>query len=255
MASLAVLPRASCLASSSRSRRPASCRPIAAVSSPSCCCCSSSQPSAASGPASRACTAAYSAREQHAAARDEHASTASCSHGAGTPTATKHLASVALAAAAILACSSPLAAQAFELQTEPANALSLPTWAIHVSSVVEWITAMVSTANPHSRTQCSPQDLPHMNTHSHAHKHIRCSFLRTQGLFWKYAEVSGNQTFKGMTWGMLPSLGSAMCACTWHFFYNAPSLEFLVALQVGQGSQSKGLWMLCSGRTHCTLGK
>lgn len=22
----------------------------------------------------------------------------------------------------------------------------------------------------------------------------------------------------------LPSLGSAMCACTWHFFYNAPEL-------------------------------
>ena len=31
---------------------------------------------------------------------------------------------------------------------------------------------------------------------------------------------------------MLPSLGSAMCACTWHFFYNAPDLELLVALQV-----------------------
>ena len=40
-----------------------------------------------------------------------------------------------------------------------------------------------------------------------------------------------------MTWGMLPSLGSAMCACTWHFFYNAPSLEFLVALQVSPGGK------------------
>ena len=28
-----------------------------------------------------------------------------------------------------------------------------------------------------------------------------------------------------MAWGMLPSLGSAMCACTWHLFYNAPKLE------------------------------
>lgn len=29
------------------------------------------------------------------------------------------------------------------LREEPANALSLPTWAIHVSSVVEWVAAMV----------------------------------------------------------------------------------------------------------------
>lgn len=34
-----------------------------------------------------------------------------------------------------------------------------------------------------------------------------------------------------MTWGMLPALGSAMAACTWHLFYNSPDLEFLVALQ------------------------
>ncbi|KNA12118.1 hypothetical protein SOVF_128810 isoform B [Spinacia oleracea] len=29
----------------------------------------------------------------------------------------------------------------------------------------------------------------------------------------------------------IPLLGGAMCACTWHFFYNAESLELLVALQ------------------------
>lgn len=39
---------------------------------------------------------------------------------------------------------SALPAHALELLAEPANALSLPTWAIHVSSVVEWVTAMVS---------------------------------------------------------------------------------------------------------------
>lgn len=50
-------------------------------------------------------------------------------------------------------------------------------------------------------------------------------------LMWKYGEVSGNPRWKGMSWGMLPCLGSAMCACTWHFFYNATELEFLVALQ------------------------
>lgn len=92
------------------------------------------------------------------------------------------------------ALSSPEAGHAAEfLAGEPSNALSLPTWAIHTSSVIEWGIAM--------------------------------------SLMWKYGEVSGNERWKGMTWGMLPCLGSAMCACTWHFFYNAPELEFLVALQ------------------------
>lgn len=81
-------------------------------------------------------------------------------------------------------------ALAFELHGEPSNALSLPTWAVHTSSVIEWVTAM--------------------------------------GLMWKYAQVTGNDTWKGMTWGMLPCMGSALCACTWHFFYNAPELEVSV---------------------------
>ncbi|XP_072092822.1 uncharacterized protein [Arachis hypogaea] len=29
----------------------------------------------------------------------------------------------------------------------------------------------------------------------------------------------------------VPLLGGALCACTWHFFYNSESLEVLVALQ------------------------
>ena len=31
---------------------------------------------------------------------------------------------------------------------------------------------------------------------------------------------------------MMPLLGGAMTACTYHFFYNSPSLDALVALQV-----------------------
>jgi hypothetical protein len=50
-------------------------------------------------------------------------------------------------------------------------------------------------------------------------------------LAWRYADASGDQRWKGLTWGMVPALGSAMCACTWHFFYNAPELDLLVALQ------------------------
>jgi len=83
--------------------------------------------------------------------------------------------------------------RALFVHPEAANALSLPTWAVHTSSVFEWGLAM--------------------------------------RLIWQYAEVTGNERWKGMSWGMLPCLGSAMCACTWHFFYNATELEFLVALQ------------------------
>ncbi|KAL1830879.1 hypothetical protein ACET3Z_000530 [Daucus carota] len=76
---------------------------------------------------------------------------------------------------------------------EPSNALSLPTWAIHVSSVAEWVIAMA--------------------------------------LVWQYGEKSGYESWKGLSWGMVPLLGGAFCACTWHFFYNSESLEVLVALQ------------------------
>ncbi|XP_059308239.1 uncharacterized protein LOC132059596 [Lycium ferocissimum] len=76
---------------------------------------------------------------------------------------------------------------------EPSNALSLHTWASHVSSVVEWITAMA--------------------------------------LVWQYGEKSGYESWKGLSWAMVPLLGGALCACTWHFFYNSESLEVVVALQ------------------------
>ncbi|KAL1556791.1 ycf49-like protein [Salvia divinorum] len=93
----------------------------------------------------------------------------------------------------IMSLSGPSSAAEFPILTEPSNALSLPTWAVHVSSVVEWATAMV--------------------------------------LVWQYGEKSGYQSWKGLSWGMVPLLGGALCACTWHFFYNAESLEILVALQ------------------------
>ena len=73
------------------------------------------------------------------------------------------------------------------------QALSIPTWIIHVSSVIEWIAAI--------------------------------------WLIWKYGEVIGNPAWGALSFGMLPALVSAMCACTWHFFENSPSLEWLVTLQ------------------------
>ncbi|CAO2827166.1 unnamed protein product [Amaranthus hypochondriacus] len=91
-----------------------------------------------------------------------------------------------------IAIESPSLLSSIQIQ-EPPNALSLPTWAVHVSSVAEWVIAMT--------------------------------------LVWQYGDKPGNESWKGLSWGMVPLLGGAMCACTWHFFYNAESLEVLVALQ------------------------
>ena len=110
---------------------------------------------------------------------------------------------------------------------EPANALSMPTWVIHVASLLEWLVAM--------------------------------------GLVWRIGSVSGNPKWKGLTWGMIPSHSSGVVACVYvatavglelfdllrtvmlqpspsrfttlgpfcaqHFFYNAEALQFLVTLQ------------------------
>ena len=83
----------------------------------------------------------------------------------------------------------------FPLHAEPENALSIPTWAIHFSSVFEYLFAM--------------------------------------GMMWQFAALTGNERFKGMTWGMLPLHASGVAACTYHFFYNNPDLAFLVTLQAG----------------------
>jgi hypothetical protein len=78
---------------------------------------------------------------------------------------------------------------------EPDNALSIPTWAIHFSSVFEYLFAM--------------------------------------NLIWRFAETTQNEKWKGLTWGMLPLHASGICACTYHFFYNPSSLQFLVSTQAG----------------------
>ncbi|MEN9206143.1 MAG: DUF2499 domain-containing protein [Thermostichales cyanobacterium BF4_bins_65] len=73
------------------------------------------------------------------------------------------------------------------------HALSLPTWWIHLASVVEWLAAMV--------------------------------------LVSQIARQPGRQAWYGLAWAMLPALVSAMCAITWHLFDNAPDLEYLVTWQ------------------------
>ncbi len=73
------------------------------------------------------------------------------------------------------------------------HALSIPTWIIHVSSVIEWATAI--------------------------------------WLIWSYSEVTQNRGWRFFALAMLPALVSAMCACTWHFFDNPSHLQWLVTLQ------------------------
>jgi hypothetical protein len=52
-------------------------------------------------------------------------------------------------------------------------------------------------------------------------------------LIWEHAETSSNPRWKGMTWGMIPSHASGLCACTYHLFYNSPELYPLVSIQAG----------------------
>lgn len=73
------------------------------------------------------------------------------------------------------------------------HALSIPTWIIHISSVVEWIVAIWFIAS--------------------------------------YGNMTRNWAWYGLSFAMLPALISAMCACTWHYFDNDPTLEWLVTLQ------------------------
>lgn len=92
--------------------------------------------------------------------------------------------------------------------------LSLPTWIIHISSVVEWIVAI--------------------------------------WLVSVYGEVTKDRTFMALSWGMLPALVGAMCACTWHFFDNTPTMEWLVTLQaamtlVGNCTLCAAAWWIWRG--------
>ncbi|CAB9513370.1 Protein of unknown function (DUF2499) [Seminavis robusta] len=74
---------------------------------------------------------------------------------------------------------------------EPANALTVATWIIHISSLVEFLVAM--------------------------------------GFAWRWADVSNNPTWKGLTWGLLPLHSSGITACTYHLFYNG--IPVMVPLQ------------------------
>jgi hypothetical protein len=91
------------------------------------------------------------------------------------------------------------------------HALSLPTWWIHITSVLEWVVAMVAVQ--------------------------RLARVRQQGA-WRWLALA-----------MLPALVSAMCACTWHLFDNPDELRGLVVLQAalttaGNGALALAAWQI-----------
>ena len=78
---------------------------------------------------------------------------------------------------------------------DPVNSLSIPTWVVHSSSLLEWLYAMK--------------------------------------LAWEHADFSSNPKWRNLTWAMIPSHTSGICACTYHLFYNTPLLSWIVSLQAG----------------------
>jgi hypothetical protein len=75
------------------------------------------------------------------------------------------------------------------------HALSLGTWWIHVTSVLEWILAIVA-VEAFGRRRLEPG--------------------------WRWLALA-----------MVPALASAMAACTWHLFDNSTALKGLVVFQAG----------------------
>ena len=73
------------------------------------------------------------------------------------------------------------------------HALSLGTWWIHVTSVVEWLLAIFAVQS-----------------------------------YGRWRQETG---WRWLALAMVPALLSAMAACTWHLFDNAPALQGLVVFQ------------------------
>lgn len=85
----------------------------------------------------------------------------------------------------------PFTLEGLGASPEPENALTVATWIIHVSSLVE--------------------------------------FLVVMGFCWRWADVVKNPTWKGLTWGLIPLHTSGITACVSHLFFN--QIAFLVPLQ------------------------
>ena len=98
------------------------------------------------------------------------------------------------------------------------HALSLGTWWIHLTSVLEWIAAMVA---------------------------IQAFGSRRREGGWRWLALA-----------MVPALASAMAACTWHLFDNSGSLKGLVVLQaalttLGNTTLALAAWNLLRQQRLC----
>lgn len=91
------------------------------------------------------------------------------------------------------------------------HALSLGTWWIHITSVLEWLAAIVA---------------------------IQA---------WGASRREGG--WRWLALAMVPALASAMAACTWHLFDNSSALQGLVVFQagltaLGNGAMAAAAWNL-----------
>jgi hypothetical protein len=91
------------------------------------------------------------------------------------------------------------------------HALSLPTWWIHITSVLEWVVAILA---------------------------VQAFGRRRREGGWRWLALA-----------MVPALVSAMAACTWHLFDNSASLRGLVVLQaaltaLGNAALALAAWNL-----------
>ena len=71
--------------------------------------------------------------------------------------------------------------------------LSIPTWFIHLTTLVEWLAAII--------------------------------------LISRLSVVTGNKAYNILALAMLPNLASAMAAITWHIYDNPQTLKGLVVFQ------------------------
>ena len=102
------------------------------------------------------------------------------------------------------------------------HALSLGTWWIHITSVLEWLAAIVA---------------------------IQAWGVSRREGGWRWLALA-----------MVPALASAMAACTWHLFDNSPALQGLVVLQagltaLGNGALALAAWNLLRLQRNGQLGR
>lgn len=128
----------------------------------------------------------------------------------------------------------------FHLHVEPQNALSLPTWSIHVSSAVEWVALMfairrlavysdrIESFKRINELQASDVDESNANK---TKKTVYQSRFISGGGYEGDNSVQTRNGLHSLSIAMAPLNGSALCALTYHFFYNNSSVSFLVVVQ------------------------